>query len=53
MICALPDMVVPMAFCSCATLDEDSMSEITCCDMKTSKVWRAKDVDRLRGRRGR
>ena len=38
MICALPDMVVPIAFCSCAALDEDSMSEMTCCDMKTRKI---------------
>jgi len=28
MSCALPDMVVPIAFCSCKALDDDSMSEI-------------------------
>ena len=34
---ALPDMVVPIAFCSSAALDEDSMGEMMCCNMKTKK----------------
>jgi len=33
-------------------LDKDSMSEITYCNMKTRKVLKIKDVDRLGGRRG-
>ena len=37
MSCAPPDMVVPTACCSCAALDEDSMSEMTCCNEKTRK----------------
>ena len=43
MNCGLPEMVVPIAFCR----SEDSMSEMTCCNMKT------KDVDKSDGRRGR
>ena len=34
-----PDMAAPMAFCSSAALDEDSMSEMMCCNMKTRKVF--------------
>ena len=45
MTSAPPDMVVPMAFCSSAVNDEDSMSGMMCCNMKTRKVRRAKDVD--------
>ena len=37
MTCALPEMMVPVASCSSAA-DDDSMSEMTCCDMKTRKV---------------
>ena len=44
-------MVVPIAFCSSAPLDEDSMTEMACCNMKNRRVERAKDVDRLGGRR--
>ena len=38
MTCAFPDMVVPMACCSCAALDEDSMSEMACCNKKTEEL---------------
>ena len=48
-----PDMVVPKAFCSKAALDEDSMSEMMCCNMKARKVWRAKGVGGSGRRRGR
>ena len=51
MSCALPDIVVPIAFCSSAAVDEDSISEMTCGNMKTREISRAKDVDRLSGRR--
>ena len=51
MSCALPEMVVPVAFCSSAADDEDSISEMTCCNMKTRKVGRARDFDRSGGRR--
>ena len=51
MTCALPDMVVPIAFCSCAVDEEGSMSEITCCDMKTGKFEGLKTS--IGGRRGR
>jgi hypothetical protein len=52
MTCALPEMVVPTAFCRSAVDDEDSMSEMACCSMNTRKVGRAEDVDRSGGRRG-
>jgi len=37
MTCALPEMVVPVAFCKSAVDEKDSMSEMTCCNMKTGK----------------
>ena len=45
------EMLVPVAPCSTAALDEDSMSGTKCCNMNTRKVGRAKDFDRS-GRRG-
>ena len=50
MTCAFPDMVVPIAFCSCAALDEDSMSEMACCNKKTEGLrtsigWVVVEVD--------
>ena len=53
MTCALPEIVVPIAFCSSAALDEDSMSGTTRCNMSARKAGRAKDVDRSDDRRGR
>ena len=50
MSCGLPEMVVPVAFCSSAADDDDSM-RMTCCNMKTRKVGRARDFDRSGGRR--
>jgi len=40
-------MVAPIAFGRNAVDDEDSMSEMACCNMNTRKVGRAKDLDRL------
>ena len=31
-------MVVPIAFCRSVALDEESMSEMMCCNTKTRKV---------------
>ena len=30
-------MIFPVAFCSCAALDEDCMNGMTCCNMNTKK----------------
>ena len=53
MSCALPEMVVLVAFCSSAADDEDSMSEMGCCNMKTRRAWRARDADKSGGGCGR
>ena len=37
---------MPIAFGRNVADDEDSMSEMACCNMKTRKVERAQDVDR-------
>ena len=37
---------MPIVFGRNVADDEDSMSEMACCDMKTRKVERAQDVDR-------
>ena len=43
MTCALPEMVVPIAFGKNAVDDEDSMRKMACCNMNTRKVGRTKD----------
>ena len=46
MTCAFPEMVTLEAFCSSPVDDENSMSEMRCCNMETRKVSRAENVDR-------
>ena len=50
MSCALPDMVVPIAFGRNVVEDEDAMSEMTCCNTKTGKFEGLKtSISRLGG----
>ena len=39
------EMLVAVASCSSAALEEDSMSGTKCCNMNTRKVGRARDFD--------